>query len=130
MIDADWIPKEKGYSLYIRTSPTCCRERAVAHLPGPTLIGTQAQLGVGPNSDALLFVICSPVSEPFLVVGLAQTLMSRSAHTTLVRCFPPKRCWMNGLTYLAGFKPVSLLATTKYTRAWPGGSGGYKLGAK
>lgn len=34
------------------------------------------------------------------------------------------------LTPLAGFKPVSLLATTKYTRAWPGGSGGYKLGAK
>jgi hypothetical protein len=27
------------------------------------MIGTQAQLGVGPNSDALLFVICSPVSS-------------------------------------------------------------------
>lgn len=79
MVDKDWIPKEKGYSLYIR----------------PTLIGTQAQLGVGPNSDALLFVICSPV----------------------------------GPYYPTGFKPVSLLATTKYTRAWPGGSGGFKLGA-
>ena len=37
---------------------------------GPTLIATQNALGVGPSSDALLFVICSPVgpyyaSEPF-----------------------------------------------------------------
>lgn len=46
VLDSEWIPKEKGYSLYIR----------------PTLIGTQNALGVGPSSDALLFVICSPVS--------------------------------------------------------------------
>lgn len=46
ILDSEWIPKEKGYSLYIR----------------PTLIGTQNALGVGPSSDALLFVICSPVS--------------------------------------------------------------------
>jgi len=60
MVDKDWIPKEKGYSLYIRMSPiSICNH---AEEIGPTLIGTQAQLGVGPNSDALLFVICSPVS--------------------------------------------------------------------
>jgi hypothetical protein len=29
----------------------------------------------------------------------------------------------------AGFKPVSLLATSHYTRAGPGGTGGFKLGA-
>jgi branched-chain amino acid aminotransferase len=65
MIDADWIPKEKGYSLYIRTSPFTIPEHIRLFDTdglGPTLIGTQAQLGVGPNSDALLFVICSPVS--------------------------------------------------------------------
>jgi branched-chain amino acid aminotransferase len=61
MVDADWIPKEKGYSLYIRMSPLM-EMNSSADLSGPTLIGTQAQLGVGPNSDALLFVICSPVS--------------------------------------------------------------------
>jgi branched-chain amino acid aminotransferase len=61
MVDADWIPKEKGYSLYIRMSPVWEMQFS-ADLLGPTLIGTQAQLGVGPNSDALLFVICSPVS--------------------------------------------------------------------
>lgn len=31
---------------------------------------------------------------------------------------------------VGGFKPVQLLATTKYVRAAPGGTGGYKLGAK
>jgi branched-chain amino acid aminotransferase len=70
MVDADWIPKEKGYSLYIRESavhPPTYKIVYRADLVGPTLIGTQAQLGVGPNSDALLFVICSPVSCPFLL---------------------------------------------------------------
>lgn len=52
MIDEKWIPKEKGYSLYIR----------------PTLIGNQNALGVGPSSDALLFVICSPVG-PYYASG-------------------------------------------------------------
>ncbi|CDZ98398.1 branched-chain-amino-acid aminotransferase [Phaffia rhodozyma] len=79
MIDSNWIPGEPGHSLYIR----------------PTMIGTQAGLGVGPSSDALLFVICSPV----------------------------------GPYYPTGFKPVSLLATSHYTRAGPGGTGAYKLGA-
>lgn len=79
VLESEWIPKEKGYSLYIR----------------PTLIGTQNALGVGPSNDALLFVICSPV----------------------------------GPYYASGFKPVQLLATTKYVRAAPGGTGGYKLGA-
>ncbi|GFZ50541.1 Branched-chain-amino-acid aminotransferase [Saitozyma sp. JCM 24511] len=79
VLDSEWIPKEKGFSLYIR----------------PTLIGTQNALGVGPSSDALLFVICSPV----------------------------------GPYYASGFKPVQLLATTKFVRAAPGGTGGYKLGA-
>ena len=34
-----------------------------SHFTGPTLIGTQNALGVGPSSDALLFVICSPVRD-------------------------------------------------------------------
>lgn len=79
VLDQNWIPREAGYSLYIR----------------PTLIGTQASLGVGASSDALLFVICSPV----------------------------------GPYYKNGFKPVKLLATSKNVRAWPGGTGSYKLGA-
>lgn len=40
-VDQDWIPTDPGTSLYIR----------------PTMIGTQAGLGVGPSTDVLLFVI-------------------------------------------------------------------------
>ncbi|KAH7104516.1 branched-chain amino acid aminotransferase II [Auriculariales sp. MPI-PUGE-AT-0066] len=78
-LDADWIPDQPGYSLYIR----------------PTLIGTQPAIGVNPPDDALLFVIMSPV----------------------------------GPYFAAGFKPVALYGTTEYSRAAPGGTGAYKLGA-
>ncbi|EGO03887.1 hypothetical protein SERLA73DRAFT_175578 [Serpula lacrymans var. lacrymans S7.3] len=44
-LDKNWIPKEPGHSLYIR----------------PALIGTNGLLGIQPPSEALLFVICSPV---------------------------------------------------------------------
>jgi len=38
-------------------------------------------------------------------------------------------CSPVGPYYPTGFKPVSLMATTEYIRAAPGGTGGYKLGA-
>lgn len=44
-LDRQWVPKEPGHSLYIR----------------PTLIGTNGTLGVAPPTEALLFVITSPV---------------------------------------------------------------------
>lgn len=77
-VEQDWIPRGKGYSLYIR----------------PTMIATQAVLGVGATADALCFVIMSPV----------------------------------GPYYSGGFKAVSLYADTKNVRAWPGGTGNYKVG--
>lgn len=46
-VDQDWIPRSKGCSLYIR----------------PTLIGTEAFLGVRPADEYLFFVILSPVSS-------------------------------------------------------------------
>ncbi len=46
-VDRDWIPHERGSSLYLR----------------PTLIGTEAFLGVRPSSEYLFFTICSPVSS-------------------------------------------------------------------
>lgn len=33
-----------------------------------------------------------------------------------------------GAYYPTGLKPVSLLADPKYVRAWPGGSGNFKMG--
>lgn len=77
-LDSQWVPDAPGHSLYIR----------------PTLIGTQAALGVNQTSDALLFVITSPV----------------------------------GPYYKTGFKPVSLEADPEKVRAWPGGTGQFKLG--
>jgi len=38
-------------------------------------------------------------------------------------------CSPVGPYYKGGFKPVKLLATTEFVRAFPGGTGGYKLGA-
>ncbi|CAG8683854.1 12654_t:CDS:2, partial [Acaulospora colombiana] len=38
-------------------------------------------------------------------------------------------CSPVGPYFSTGFKPVALLGTTEYTRAAPGGTGGYKLGA-
>lgn len=34
-----------------------------------------------------------------------------------------------GPYYKTGFKPIKLLATTTDVRAWPGGTGEYKLGS-
>ncbi|KAG0006241.1 branched-chain-amino-acid aminotransferase [Modicella reniformis] len=48
-VDERWIPKGRGYSLYLR----------------PTLIGTQESLGVGASDKAMLFVIASPVGPYF-----------------------------------------------------------------
>ena len=48
-VESNWIPEERGYSLYIR----------------PTMIGTQPSLGVGPSDSALLYVICCPVGPYF-----------------------------------------------------------------
>lgn len=45
--DADWIPHAKGSSLYLR----------------PTLIGTEAFLGVRPSDEYKFFVLASPVSS-------------------------------------------------------------------
>lgn len=46
-VDADWVPKAPNSSLYIR----------------PTLIGTEAFLGVRPSQNYLFFTILSPVGS-------------------------------------------------------------------
>jgi len=43
-IDQEWVPHSESSSLYIR----------------PTMIGTEAQLGVSPSTEAEIFVILSP----------------------------------------------------------------------
>ncbi len=48
-IERDWIPQERGTSLYIR----------------PTMIATEARLGVKPASQFLFYIILSPVGPYF-----------------------------------------------------------------
>jgi len=52
ILDREWVPHDTSSSLYIR----------------PTMIGTEATLGVAPSSEAKLFVLLSPVG-PYYSTG-------------------------------------------------------------
>jgi branched-chain amino acid aminotransferase len=52
-VDARWVPKAEHCALYIR----------------PTLIGTEAFLGVRPSDEVLFFIILSPVGAYFTTRG-------------------------------------------------------------
>ncbi|RSH81921.1 uncharacterized protein EHS24_008118 [Apiotrichum porosum] len=98
MIDSEWIPKEKGYSLYIR----------------PTMIGTQNALGVGPSSDALLFVICSPVG-PYYASGFKPVQLY--ATTEFVRAAPGGTGgYKLGSNYAPGVVPQAAAAKAGYSQ--------------
>lgn len=56
LIEKDWIPKSSGASLYIR----------------PTMIATEAFLGVKPASEYLFYVIVGPVG-PYYATGFSPT---------------------------------------------------------
>ncbi|KAH3679773.1 hypothetical protein WICMUC_000739 [Wickerhamomyces mucosus] len=68
-LDKHLIPKDKGYSLYLR----------------PTLIGTTAGLGVGTPTDALLYVITSPVG-PYYSTGFKAVKLEATDYA--VRAWP------------------------------------------
>ena len=80
-LEGHWIPERAGYALYIR----------------PTLLATNAAIGVAPAEEARLLVLASPVGPYFGTGGGA----------------------------------VRLLASDpgRFVRAWPGGTGQYKIGA-
>eukprot|EP00744_Colponema_vietnamica_P003400 GILI01005214.1.p1 GENE.GILI01005214.1~~GILI01005214.1.p1 ORF type:complete len:405 (-),score=96.86 GILI01005214.1:69-1235(-) len=69
LLEKDWIPRERGYSLYIR----------------PTAISTTPFLGVGAPSEAKLFVILSPVG-PYYPEGFKP--ISLYADERYVRSWP------------------------------------------
>ncbi|KAH9176925.1 branched-chain amino acid aminotransferase II [Lactarius sanguifluus] len=68
-LDRHWVPKEKGYSLYVR----------------PVMIGTQNTIGLSPPESALLFVICSPVG-PYYKDGFKPVALHGT--TDHVRAYP------------------------------------------
>ncbi|KAJ3219242.1 branched-chain-amino-acid aminotransferase [Clydaea vesicula] len=95
-IDKSWIPKEKGYSLYIR----------------PTAIGTQNSLGVGPSNKALMFVICSPVG-PYYKTGFSA--VSLYATRDYVRAWPGGTGDAKlGSNYASGIRPQIEVAKDGY----------------
>ncbi|CEQ40495.1 SPOSA6832_02124 [Sporobolomyces salmonicolor] len=105
-VDERWVPTDPGCSLYIR----------------PTMIGTRASLGVGPSTEILLYVICSPVGNYF---GKGAKPVSLFASTQNVRAWPgeqennwvsPARTSTNAMVSLLSFSPLA------------GGTGAYKFG--
>ncbi|KAJ8084244.1 branched-chain-amino-acid transaminase bat2 [Marasmius tenuissimus] len=97
-LDKHWIPREAGHSLYIR----------------PTLIGTQKFIGVAPPTEALLFVICSPVGpyypNGFKPIGLYGT-------TEFIRAAPGGTgAYKLGVNYAPGVMPQKLVAKQGYAQ--------------
>ncbi|XP_064635001.1 branched-chain-amino-acid aminotransferase, cytosolic-like [Lineus longissimus] len=68
-IDKEWVPYSTTSTLYIR----------------PTMIGTESSLGVGPSSDAMMFVILGPVG-PYYPTGMKP--VSLLADPEFVRAWP------------------------------------------
>ncbi|TFK41406.1 branched-chain amino acid aminotransferase II [Crucibulum laeve] len=96
--DKHWIPREPGHSLYVR----------------PTMIGTQKAIGVGPPSDALLFVICSPVG-PYYPNGFKP--VSLYGTTEYVRASPGGTgAYKLGVNYAPGILPQKAAASLGYAQ--------------
>ncbi|KAG6902821.1 hypothetical protein C0995_011308 [Termitomyces sp. Mi166 len=97
-IDKHWIPKEPGHSLYIR----------------PTLIGTQKAIGVGPPTEALLFVICSPVG-PYYPKGFKPVALYGT--TEYIRAAPGGTgAYKLGVNYAPGVMPQKEAAAKGYVQ--------------
>jgi len=97
-IDKHWIPKEPGHSLYVR----------------PTLIGTQKAIGVGPPTEALLFVILSPVG-PYYAAGFKPIALYGT--TEYVRAAPGGTgAYKLGVNYASGVLPQKAAAALGYSQ--------------
>ncbi|KAG6850327.1 hypothetical protein H0H93_014902 [Arthromyces matolae] len=97
-IDKHWVPKEPGHSLYIR----------------PTLIGTQSAIGVGPPTEALLFVICSPVG-PYYPKGFKPVALYGT--TEYIRAAPGGTgAFKLGVNYAPGVMPQKEAASKGYVQ--------------
>ena len=118
--DAAWIPSGAGYSLYIR----------------PTVIATQATLGVAPPTSLVLFVIMSPVGPYYTPTTTTTTTTTtiprhRSTTSTIAKNEKEDNEGINGDDTGAAstffLKPIKLTADiTDCVRAWPGGTGKFR----
>lgn len=103
MIEKRWIPAVKGHSLYIR----------------PTIIGTR---------DCKL-----PLHTIFLLLYFSREHLQLNACLLALGVAASDRAMLyiilgpTGPFFRTGARPVALLAVQEHVRAWPGGTGGYKL---
>ncbi|CAL1696843.1 unnamed protein product [Somion occarium] len=95
-LESRWIPRTKGYSLYVR----------------PTIIGSRATLSVGPSDHAILYVICSPTGPYFRTGHKPVSLLAVDEHV---------RSWPGGtggyklaLNYAPTLMPQQLAAKLGY----------------
>ncbi|KAI0067887.1 branched-chain amino acid aminotransferase II [Artomyces pyxidatus] len=97
-LDKEWIPQEKGHSLYIR----------------PVLIGTQNTIGISPPDSALLYVICSPVG-PYYPDGFKPVALHGT--TEFVRATPGGTgAYKIGANYAPGVYPQKQAAQLGYVQ--------------
>ncbi|CCI10857.1 unnamed protein product [Albugo candida] len=97
-VDQDWIPKQDGYSLYIR----------------PTGISTDAHIGVRKSRSAKIFIICSPVG-PYYPEGFAPVKLF--ANDQYVRAWPGGMgAYKVGGNYASGILPQAEAAEKGYAQ--------------
>ena len=116
--DAEWVPDQDGFSLYIR----------------PVCVGTKGSLAVTAATDALLYTITSPVGPyfsggfaPVKVLPCHSLLHSTGLRVNELRPRQRAACGSGcALTHWA--RPGQLLAENNFKRAWPGGTGDTKVG--
>lgn len=95
-LEARWIPKLEGYSLYIR----------------PTMIGTRPAIGVAASTHSCLYVICSPTG-PYFPTGYKP--ISLWAEMDAVRSWPGGTgAYKLGINYAPCFKPQREAAKKGY----------------
>jgi len=97
-LERDWIPSEKGFSLYIR----------------PTLIGTHGELGVAPSTSAKFFVVLSPVGPYYPEGWKAVKLLADDKY---VRAWPGGTGFSKiGGNYAMGIMPQTEAAAKGYSQ--------------
>lgn len=115
-LDKDWIPREPGHSLYVR--PTLSTyfhtTHTIARTNHATTVGTQKAIGVGPPSEALFFVILSPVG-PYYPKGFKP--VSLYGTTEFVRAAPGGTgAYKLGVNYAPGILPQKQAAEQGYAQ--------------
>ena len=121
-LDRRWVPEGDGNSLYIRPTGISTEVRKQASL----LLSFPPSLPSFPVMCMYALRSVPLASHELRLFHLLQATLGVGASSSaeVFTLLSPV-----GPYYPEGFKPVSLYATSKYTRAWEGGTGNTKIGA-